>query len=624
LIINELDLGEAGVTSGPAVGQVVASTQVEGGRAIAYSRGGKLITRSMVVSVQASSAIGGAAAYSRAANAYLVQQLVELAGNRNLGAVVIQWTSGAGVVNPNKWDGWWILDDAEPLDWHWPNHVDVRIRATFVGPLPPSPLAMNYVGGALASNFSGAAIAAIGYPFGATRLATPINRTGAEGAYPLSLAPSAPSTGGNLRFLPGTLAQLFQGCVRVYDTLVVGGNPVSTTGGYVHASWVRVYGVGHTFIGDVVITNGLHLYRLQTGTAHTLTAYLWSTAQATPGWLQFATLDYQDNAANAGTLDSFSLDRVGLDEARVTANLSTSAGNSGTFTVRLQRSQEFGRVEFTPNTEANTNANGLSLTLVANPKIVYNSTKATDNLVGGSGVSFATDYGYGVGFVNSTAQPFIAGILYQNEPSQQPNITAGAALGFGDTTGPAQYGLRSYGIYAVPFGTSTTTTDKLQGECESAALASGFASVADGAASNGNAAKLPSGNAAGASCISPLWTPAAGTYKLAIRYRNSGLPTAVTEVRLGAVIAGGFVDQIALGSAQGSLVTYTWFVSPAFALSGAQTFQMELTDSGFSTTKDYYFDEWALLPVTLTTAATGPQEIYQQFRSATPTSLVRL
>src|SRR5258706_11865106 len=96
-IFGPLDVGRSVLTQGPSAGQEAGSIIIPGNKPANWSRGGKSQVRSMVVNVQAPVAIGGAAAYSRAATAYAVQQLLEMANNPDWDPVYVQWYSGDGI-----------------------------------------------------------------------------------------------------------------------------------------------------------------------------------------------------------------------------------------------------------------------------------------------------------------------------------------------------------------------------------------------------------------------------------------------------------------------------------------------------------------------------------------------
>jgi hypothetical protein len=203
----------------------------------------------------------------------------------------------------------------------------------------------------------------------------------------------------------------------------------------------------------------------------------------------------------------------------------------------------------------------------------------------------------------------VIGALSQAAVTKMSPSNANNSIGFADTDGPAPGQYRTYGFFALPFATA----QNMQAECETGTLGTGWSSVADANASAGNTAQLASGTASGnADTLGVLWTPKAGTYFVAARYRNSGAPTNATEVQVGGLIGGAFTSEITLGSGTGSKASYVIAQSAAFALSGSQTFQDQIK-SAATTSATWDFDEMFLLPVTLTTDNSGPQDIWQQF-----------
>ena len=419
---------------------------VEGYETIVYPRGSIERKQTVSFAIKAWQAIGGQSAGTSGAMKYLLKQLEELASNRDMQPAYIQWTATAdpaALLNASELhDGWYIIDDLEP-DYARnvvTGLVQCRMTVTEVAPQPPRSVAMGYTGAALSSSFTGTSQTAIGFPLGAGNQPAPaVTRTGGEGSVPLTVAPSA--TLNPLYFTPSaTISSWFLGGCHVYDTLTVGGNAVPTGGTFTNANWLEVFYTDHDFTGDCIITNGLLLLRFQAATAHVCTAYLWSTAQTTPGWLNFATLDYNDNAANAGTLRSYSLVRVGTEEAAIQAQSSTSAGNHASMRIRLGRGMQFARVDFRPLTQGNSSATGLQLTAANNLKIVANDLFVSD-VSGGSVVAdklFQTsDYGYSFGFTNNSAQPFGIGLLWATKMnSLQPALSGSTGLGLG---GPNDY-----------------------------------------------------------------------------------------------------------------------------------------------------------------------------------------
>jgi hypothetical protein len=579
--------------------------------------------------------IGGQAAGSFGAARLFMKQLAEMVHNKELNPVLIQWSATAdptGYNSPDPYDGWYIVGDFVPdySSFIVSGQVKCRMNVSFVAPGPPASLAMVYDGGAiLPSNYSGTPQTAIGFPIGsANQPASLVTRAGGEGAIPVSVAPTTK----RLLFTPGTNAQLFMGGCRVYDTQTVGGNAVPTGGAFTHASWVQVYGTDHLFTGDVIITNGLHLYRIQTGITNVVgTAYFWSTAQTPPGWLQFTTFTGLENSETFYyTARSFTVERVGLEEVRIAVRGATTNGQWQLFTMRLGRGMLFSRVDITALTQANTAYGSLLLTTTNPYKIFYNSAKIGDVSLGEAELAVPADYGYAAAFRNNVDLPCIFGLLHQNQPSNgQGYYLNTSTLILDDRTGPGQNATRSYGIIALPYGTSTDTTQRLQAEVESLTLTGAAVSVADGAASGGNAMKIPSGTAiAGARALGPSIVGQAGAYNIAFRVR-SGTNGAGnnTELRLAAITnSGGTFVGITLLKPNQVTTTYAWFLLAGGPFTEVTNFQFIADDTGVAgaASVDWFVDEAVLLPVTLSGANTGPQEIAQQFATQPSARLVRL
>jgi len=620
MIVDGVDIGAASHPFlKPVTGQVRGEAMVEGVGQLGYPRGAVFNEIPVEFWVNAWQAIGGQVAGSYAAARIFVKQLEELANNPSYSAHFIQWTATAqsgGYNSVDPHDGWYEIDDFRPdyssfIPSGW---VKCTMKVTSIAPGPPRSMAMWYGGGALASNYSGAAANLIALPIGSTAQEASFTRTGAEGAIPCILSPVANAE----PFVPPSIASgnLWKGGVHVYDTINTGTNavPTAASGLFVNANWVEVFGTDHDFVGDCVITNGLQLIlTVAGGTGHAL--YLWNTAAASVGWQQWANLNYLDNAsASGGKSRSYSLIRVGPEECSMAVQWDSATPQLARFVLRLQRGRYETRCDFSPLTVADASNNKLELTFTTPLKIGFNDAHAGD--INFENALASTAYGYGAVFGTSASFPFIGGFLYQNEPgTNQPAVLSSTAIGLGDTTSLAINAQRSYGFFAVPFGVSGSySTANLQAECESGTLGSGWSSVADAAASAGNTAELASGTASGnTDTIGSSITPTSGYYTIRVRYRNSGAPTNATEVQVGALIGGSFTAEIAVGSAIGSEATYTWLESAPFTLSGAQTFQFQLKSGTSTSTVNHFFDEIALCPAQLTAANTGPQDIWQQF-----------
>jgi len=540
-IFNDIDTGRATLNVGPTSGQVDGSILVEGARTISWGRGGKAQVKSQLVNVKAPFAIGGAAADSKSAVRYVVQQLIELSHNTSQQPIYIQWDSGDGILTPNPWDGWYRLDDVQPLDWSWPRHVPCQITATLVALGAPNNVWLPHAGGALSTDYSGAAsnlltlrgIAGSNFAWGTQNT---FARTGAEGGLD-----NAQGT------LPGpypftfstTIANIFKGRVRVYDTINTSANPVpSAAGTYVNTNWVEVFDIDHQFVGDCVITNGLQLWLLVVGATKILEHYLWNTPVAAPGWLFTASLQYLDNSGTSSTLRQYGLIKIGWDEAVIeTLNAVASTGHAAVSILKMQAGRYEGRVLFRPLTQATTSVNRLMWSVTSTPKIIYNPGKAQDHVVdGATGLAVQADYGYSATFIASASFPFVIGFLSQRKPGSQQGWSNGNAnYGIGDGTSVPIGGETSYGFFASPYGVSASySTASLQGEAESGSMDAGWTSQANAAASAGNEAKCASGTVTARKVLfGTIFSPAAGVYDVWFRVKVTSAAGASNEMLLG-------------------------------------------------------------------------------------------
>lgn len=567
MIINDVDPGGIHPFPKPVVGQTLGSALIEGSRTIIWPRGAIVEKQTVTFYATAWQGIGGQPAGSFLALRYLLRQLEELAQNPDLQPCFIQWAATAqsgqyNVTTPH--DGWYVIEDLEPDYENFIVGGTVKVSMTVdrVAAASPASLATWYAGGALSSTYSGAATALIGFPLGSTAQApTALSRTGAEGAIPLSASP-VPNPVPFVR--PGTIAGLFQGGVRVFDTINTGSNPVSTSGGIFNANWVQVYGTAHDFVGDCIITNGLLLLLFQVGAG--ITVYVWNTSLSPPAWQSAGGFHYNDGAFNDGTVREINLDRVGLEVSRARVVLGTSAGNYALLRWKLQRGQYGALVEFWPLTQANSTGYGLRWALAAG-KIGYNESAVADIAVtANASLATTSALGFAAAFATAANGP-IVGWLYENAPSSAQGLGGAASTdwAFGDASGPAVAGFRLYGIFAIPFGSNGASVEKLQAEAESGALGTGWSSVADAAASNGNAAKAASGTTAGnADLFGTSWVPPPGQYGIGFRAKVTSAASTTPIMRFGwwDVTAGAFVPLGASFYAPSQwATTYGWLLA---------------------------------------------------------------
>lgn len=563
MVIQDLDFGGGHPFPAPQLGQVIGNALIEGSRTIIWPRGRSVEKQDVTFWAQQWQSAGGQGASSYLALRYLLRQLEELAGNPDMQPVFIQWAATAqsgqyNVTTPH--DSWYIIENVQPdyANFVVSGLVKVRMTTQLVAPATPSSLSTWYAGGALASTYTGAATALLAFPLGSTGQApTQLSRTGGEGTVPISVN----STPNPVPFIrPGTIAGLFAGMVRVFDTINTASNPVPTSGGFSHANWVQVYGTQHNWTGDCIVTNGLLLLLFQTGQSAMPSVYCWNTQLGTPAWQQVFSLNYRDSVSlNLGTLREINLDRVGLQEARIRIRTNTSAGNWSELRIKLLAGHYDARVEWQPLMETNSRSRGLELSLATAIKIVANESAVGDVVVDSTpSLTPSSTIGAGIG-IGTTANQSIVGWLYQNAPSAgQPLGQNTTLLGIGDANGPAVGSFRTYGIFAVPFA----TTPNLQAEAESGALGTGWSSVTTSNESNNAAAKVASGTTTGnADLFGTSWVPTAGQYGVPFRMKVASAASSTAQLQCGLwdVTSSAFVSGASTVFAPSQLSTsYVW------------------------------------------------------------------
>lgn len=619
MIINSLDLGGKHPYPTPIVGQTVGLQIIEGYEQSIWPRGSVPRKQTVRFWIRAWQAIGGQSADTAGALKYLLKQIEELAGSRDQQPVYIQWTATAQpsqINTTDSHDGWYVIDDFEPtyqgVDFPLPM-ADCKMTVTHIAAAPPRRVALAHSGGALATNYAAVAAAnLLELPYGSFAHEASFSRTHATGIAPLSIL--SPIANPESFTPPAALSNYFASGVRVFDTVNTGTNPVPLAGLYVNANWVEVFGTDHNFIGDCVITNGLLLLVPQP-TGITL-CYFWDTTVATPAW------QGGPNLQPAGiVLRSYSLDRVGAEEAGVTTICSDGA-NIFHVRYRLQRGRYEVRMDFRDPLGAYAQPYRLLAQSFTGIKISYNSTNLRDPVLDLVDPFSATDYGFGAYFFTSPVQHAIFGWLTQNQTTSALPYwnVAGGYSGPGDTVSQPINTWRSYAFFAIPFGTNGVySTSNLQGECESFTLSGGFANVVDAGSSGGRAAKLPSGTAVGAIALGPgaaLDAGATGSYDLWIRIRVTSAASATAQLRLGWYdgTAGAYVASNDF-SPSNFTTSYGWYrVLNGFGVTGnghSQEFRAISVTNAAAT--DFWLDEMALVPRTLSLDNRGPQDLWQQF-----------
>ncbi len=633
--LSAIDLGGRPAHLATGGGQAVTATPVPGGRAISWSQGGAVDKLDIDFSIEAWQALGGQSANSIGALRLLEAQLEELLGNPDMQPVYLEpfqtdASSPSYPARSDPHDGWYWF---EALSWDQESYNQrgaVDARATFTKVAEPfDTLGFRWVGGGLNSTYTSVPVPLIAYPVGATQQpATQLSRVGGEGTIPLSVLASG-STVNPLYFArPGTVAALFTGGVKVYDTVTAGGNAVPSAGsGFANANWVQVYGTQHDFTGDAVVTNGLLLLRMNQGGTGAPDVYLWNT-NGTAGWQQVASLQYKDSPSfNVGNIRGIDLLSVGYQAASVWLTLGTSAGNYARFRISLDAGQYGATVVPDLRTQANSVAYGLDLILTTSIKIVANEggvadivTQGTTNLAPTAGAGWSVA-------ISSTANQPLVGLWWATPPNNaQPAGGSTTDIGFGETTGPAQGSLRTYGIWAVPF---TGTPANFMAEAESGTLNTGWSSTADAGSSGGNAAKCASGTAAtNADLWGTAWVPPAGKYDVWVRLRVASTASSTSQMQVGlwnSTDATFVASSTYAPNTAGLSTSYVWVrVAQAITPTATKSMRFRATTTA-TTTTDWFFDQAALVPVQSATLGQGdfPADIWAQVMFAKSTRLVR-
>ena len=635
-IINDLDLGGSHPYPAPQLGQTIGSALIDGSRTILWPRGRSAEQQDVTFGATAWQGIGGEAAGSYLALRYLLRQLEELAGNPDMQPVYIRWaaTAQSGQYNVDTpHDGWYAIGNCQPDYSHNVVAGIVRVGLTVqhVAPAVPASLALGWAGGAYSSTYTAVPVPLLAYPIGSTQqVATALARTGGEGSIPLSVLTSGSTIQPSWFARPATIAALFTGGVKVFDTVSVGGNAVPAAGaGFANANWVQVYGTQHDLTGDLVVTNGLLLLRMSPGGTGAPDLYLWNT-QGTPGWQQPASDQYKDSPSfNVGTIRGIDLLAVGYQSAIVRLTLGTSAGNYARFLLQLDAGQYGAAVIPDFRTQANAVAYGLDLaSLSPAVKIMANEGAAVDvGLNPSTNLAPSAGAGWSV-WIGTTANQPLVGMGWQNPPNAgQPAAGSTADGGFGETTGPGIGSLRRYFIWAAPYA----NVPNLIAEAESGTLGTGWSSTADGTASGGNVARCANGTASGnADTWGTAWQPTPGKYRMRVRLKLGSLASSTSQMKIGLWNS---TDSVYVGS--------TTYAPNAAALAGGTSFiVVDVTglvtptagknmrfraETTATTTTNWDIDEAVLVPEQSATLGQGdfPADIWAQLMYGKTTRLVR-
>jgi hypothetical protein len=641
VIINQIDLGGWQPWLRPQVGQELGSELVYGGSPAAWAKGARVsVINQIDVWVRAWQTVGGNAALSLAAIRFLIKELEELAANPRLQPVYVQWTASADPAasfnGTDPHDGWYVIEDVEPdYSTYLPAGV-CKTRISMAAVAPSSALvSLYYGGGVMSTSYSGALATQplLGAPVG-TSNPNWLTRVGSEGSIP-TLDTGSPTNPYPLQ-LSGTISNWWLGGVRCYDSLTAGGGNPPTNGTAVNANWVPVWDRRHSFVGDIILTNGLIMLQFRLGSATpSPLVWLWNTALATPAW-QGGHSDF-GQFTDGGALYSvlgIRVEDLSFEAGVVTTTSVGSDGNMSRLRFRMERASYHVTLDFTPLNYNNTTSFRLDLEGPANSNSLawndlnYNisglhTAGVVDQAVSSNGgATVPTDYGFWASFIKgqTATYPLLRGWLYQNPPAANGVLsTNDSRFPLSDTTSLAAGATRRYGFFVVPFPSLVN----YQGEAENWALSGGFVSATDAGASGGSSAKLPSGTAAGAIAVGTSNVPIRGSvgYILALRMRVTAQNASSNQIQWGLwdVTAGSW-SWGPVGSTPNQIGTsYAWYVSTAGVGDGnipaGHTIQFRVDSVGLAAaTTDFWIDEACLLPWDNAPATgAGPADLWFSF-----------
>lgn len=544
MIINDRDCGWRPAKSRVHVQQEMGEYVVEGSHKGTWARGGLTKLENAQFWIRAWQGFGtSGAADSGAALAYLRGQLRELAEEPY--PVLILWDTSAQPGAPQNQpvsaaeDGWYYIEDIQfDRELYYGNSLKAQITASRVA--KPGSMGYWWSGAALSSaSYTGAATllaalppGAINVPSGSAMAGTAFNRAGAEGNVPCV----AGATMDPIPFgVPATQANLFTGTVKVFDTVVAGGNAVPTGGTFTNANWVQVYGRSHDFVGDCVVTNGLVLMLFQVGVAAVCQFYVWNTSLAVPAWQLVSPLNYKDNTPTVAQLRGFQFDILSPFESWIRCQAATSNGHWAQLELQLKGGRYDVPIRFMPLDLTPTIGVALELGNLSNAiKIAYTPNQVTDVATVNSYPLAATSpYGFGA-VISPTANSPIVGWALQSANSLQTQSGSTTEVGTGDNTGPAAGTFRRYAMFAAPYGSNGAGTEKLMAEGESGSLGTGWTSVTNASASNGSEAKAASGTTAGnVDTFGTAFQPAQVQYDIWYRMRSTANTGTTPEMQVG-------------------------------------------------------------------------------------------
>lgn len=546
MIIRNLDLGGRAPTIVPHGGINMDSAGAAGGGSASWPVSGSLVKVDVQFWIEAWQARGGQSAGSLGAVRYLAAQIEELRVNPLMHPFYVRWfvTAQGGAMYPTRVDmndGWYMIDslDIDRESWNFQGAYQATGTMTKVAPAN-SPMSVFHEGPDVFSlsfpdaiwSFSPSIIvpAPVNSSTPPSEGGPALVRVGAEGTIqvpdgftgiitPMPIVPSS------------NPSDFYLGGVTIYDTITQGGAAVPTDGTAAHATWLQALAADQHYIqGDLVLTNGLILFRFNVGGG--IDFYCFNTELAPDAWQKVGVVAYRDSGLNTAVVRGLRISECSFGRSRVVVTLNTSAGAFADIEFELGAGQYIGWAGWKPRTEDNIRGLGLELVLTTAIKVVANAANVVDVATEGTtNLPSTTEAGFTVA-IGTTTNQVLCGVAYELAVpnSGMPLAQSTTEIGVGETTSPAQGRTRRYGFWAAPYATSPN----LLAEAESGTLGTGWSSQADAGSSGGNAARCLSGTTTGNNDTwGTSFTPAAGILTPWWRGRVASAAGTTTEMTVG-------------------------------------------------------------------------------------------
>jgi hypothetical protein len=329
-------------------------------------------------------------------------------------------------------------------------------------------------------------------------------------------------SGGSLHFAL-TAAAHHEGDVRVYDMGVTSDATLEA------ASYTRVYDAAHTFVGDLLLDNGLvrlwftggHAWGTADGGRFRVSCYV------DGAWQAPMTMSLDTGGDTTASILRLHLEHVGRE--RVVLRVTDDDGNSARVTMR--RGTPTVKVVTTRVASTNTGRQDLQFLdsrrfSVYNERTVLKDQALTPSLVTVASGSITEPHA----FLVDPSYSYMVGLAFARKPDELSHNSNGFLRWRSTSATTAAYE-RTFWLVILPF--PALTGGRMFVEAESASLTGGASSAVDAAASGGNVANLSAQNAQTAwTYVSGVAFPA-GDYTLVVRAKDTAAVTNDFHLQVG-------------------------------------------------------------------------------------------